>query len=146
MAIIRRGMTRNPISDRMPRRWAVPFVVAIHGIFDLESMYRHGSAAVCTGFIGSAYESSPDIWRDASPLLNVTNNSADFLIIHDPLDTVVPISQSQALSKRLIEFGRNVCFLCTRGSGHGFIYNAENPHTVKVWPKICGWLSRNLMA
>ena len=127
-------------------RAVVPFVVAIHGIFNLESMYREGATSLCTGFVGSAYDTSPDIWQAASPLFNVSNSSADFLMMHDPADTVVPFSQSQEMAKRLIDFGRNVCFHCTPGSGHGFIYNRENPHTVKAWPRICSWLSQNLTA
>ena len=125
----------------------VKAVVAIHGIYDLPAMGATKSASICTSFIGSSLGDSPDTWIAASPLLQIDSSSnvaGSFFILHDPDDETVPYSQSQELAKRLIENGRNVCFRSTPGSGHGFIYNRNNPHTEKTWPVILRWLAENL--
>lgn len=123
---------------------AVPYAVAIHGIFDLPKMHKKIGQSIYTSFIGSSYADVPDLWRAASPIFCVNDKSAEFLLFHDPDDENVPFSQTQEFAEKLIECGRNVCFYPTPGSGHGFIYNRTDPHTENNWPIITNWLSQRL--
>ena len=53
-----------------------------------------------------------------SPVHHVTRNAPPFLLIHGDADETVPISQSQALQKRLEENGVSAELVVKQGAGH----------------------------
>jgi dipeptidyl aminopeptidase/acylaminoacyl peptidase len=57
--------------------------------------------------------------REASPVTYVTPDDAPFLIIHGDQDTVVPVTQSQALSLTLTAAGVRNILVIVKNAQHG---------------------------
>jgi acetyl esterase/lipase len=70
-------------------------------------------------FGGATLQSDPAIYHDASPIFDVSSQSAPTLIIHGTNDMTVPFSQSQALQSALQNAGVSVMLIPYTG-GHGF--------------------------
>jgi len=122
-------------------------VVDIHGIHDFPDL-RNEDGAINDNwevFLGGPYPERKEVWVNASPALQTDRNSAAMLIIHDPLDEIVPFDQSRLLVDALVRAGRPVQFLPTPGSGHGFFYGHTNPWTRKAWPVVVNWLDQQLV-
>jgi acetyl esterase/lipase len=119
-------------------------VVDVHGVHDLPAMDGHPTAAYCGRFLGGGLSETPEGWTEASPIRFVDRESAPMLLIHDPADDTVPYEQSARLAEALIKAARPVEFMPTPGSGHGFVYNPDDPWTRRVWPAAVAWLNRFL--
>lgn len=64
-------------------------------------------------------QDDPALYRDASPLFDVTPRSAPMLVIQGTEDTIVPQSQSLALQQKLVQAHVSVKYINYKG-GHGF--------------------------
>lgn len=122
-------------------------VVAVHGLYDfILHMNQHGSInRHWEDFLGGPLADQRERWVQASPALHVDRQSAPMLLTHDPGDTTVPYVQSVSMAKALMDAGRPVQFLPTPGSGHGFVYNPQNPWTQQVWPVALAWFDQHLL-
>jgi acetyl esterase/lipase len=138
--------TRNDdVADLRGIASRVTCVVDVHGIHDFPGMEEsHRTGEYCTRFLGGTRDAKPEAWADASPLRFVDRESAPMLLIHDPGDDVVPYDQSARLAAALINAARPVEFMPSPGSGHGFIYNPDDPWTQRAWPIAGAWLKRCL--
>ena len=81
-------------------------VIDLFGPTDLVTLFNNhpfppASQPVLVNFLGATPTSNPIIYRDASPINFVTNQSVPTQIFHGALDFVVPISQSNALKSKL---------------------------------------------
>jgi acetyl esterase/lipase len=56
----------------------------------------------------------------ASPVTHITKDVPPFLILHGTRDTVVPLSQSEALNDALKKVGADVTLHVVKDGGHGF--------------------------
>ena len=66
-------------------------------------------------FIGSSYEQNPDVYEKDSPLLHVTHDMPPTLVLHGTHDSLVPISQSDNLVRKLKDNNVPVQFITYDG-------------------------------
>jgi acetyl esterase/lipase len=83
----------------------VQAVVNIYGPCDLTVPRTRDADSVRQFLAGKKYDEAPDLYKKASPLFRLTGDDPPTLILHGTLDSLVPISQSDALVKRLKEVG-----------------------------------------
>ena len=105
-------------ADESPKATCVvdasgPVDLTLDGANDLQQ------SILRTLFGGATLASDPALYRDASPLFDVTAASAPTLIIQGSTDTLVPPSQSQALQAALQSNGVPVHYLSYPGD-HSF--------------------------
>jgi acetyl esterase/lipase len=119
----------------------VQAVVDVSGPTDLTAEHDPDGVAFLTNLLGADYAKHPEIWRAASPALNVSKTDAPFLIVHGTQDQNVPISQSQELYDKLLAAGVPVSFVKVN-DGHIF----RSPETRRQLAiESLAFLSRYLM-
>lgn len=120
-------------------------VVDIHGLHDLPPLADTAVGETCARFLGGTLAERPGMWNEASPMRYVDRGEAAFVLFHDPGDPLAPFDQSARFAEALRRAGRSVRLIATPGTGHGFIYNPDNPWSRRVWPVARRWLARRLM-
>jgi acetyl esterase/lipase len=70
--------------------------------------------------LGGSLEEKQELAKLASPVYHVSSDDCPFLILHGDRDNIVPIEQSQKLSKKLESAKVPVRLYVVEGSGHGF--------------------------
>ncbi|MEV5517273.1 prolyl oligopeptidase family serine peptidase, partial [Streptomyces flaveolus] len=68
---------------------------------------------------------APHRAREASPVARVTPGAPPFLILHGDKDTVIPVTQGQALASALEAVGAAADFRTVAGADHLWIGAAE---------------------
>lgn len=86
-------------------------VVDVSGPTDFTAEHDAEGIGFLTQFLGTEYVKHPDVWRDASPALRVSNGDAPFLIVHGTADENVPIAQAQELFDKLKSAGVPASFV-----------------------------------
>ena len=69
--------------------------------------------------LGGTPQEKPDLCRQATPLTHISPGMPPFLIFHGDKDVAVPLSQSEALEKRLKQVGGEVTRIIVRNGLHG---------------------------
>ena len=69
-------------------------------------------------FLGGTYSEIPDVYRDASPLSHVNEETAPFLVVHGAQDTVVPVEHARRLVTTLRVAGIKVDYVELPDAGH----------------------------
>ncbi|MCA9048978.1 MAG: alpha/beta hydrolase [Planctomycetaceae bacterium] len=82
----------------------VQAVVNFYGPTDLTTPYARSHDLV-TGFIGRSFDEAPEQYRLASPLEHLTADDPPTLTFHGTLDSLVPVSQADALVAKQKELG-----------------------------------------
>jgi acetyl esterase/lipase len=83
----------------------VQAVVNIYGPCDLTVPYMRDAEVVRQFLAGKKYDEARELYEKASPLFHLTRDDPPTLILHGTLDSLVPISQSDKLVKRLKQVG-----------------------------------------
>jgi acetyl esterase/lipase len=85
----------------------VSAVVDICGITDLTQPPQHFpvSWAFLEEFMGVPYEGNEELYRQASPLYQITSEAPPFLVVHGEADDIVSIKQSELLVAAFEEHG-----------------------------------------
>ncbi len=86
----------------------VQAVVDIYGPVDLTTDFvreNDTASSLTARFFGVTYATKPDLYREASPIVYVTQDDPPTLILHGTVDDIVPINQSDMLAARLKEIG-----------------------------------------
>jgi len=83
----------------------VQAVVDIYGPCDLTVPGLRDASSIRRFLAEKTYDDAPDLYRKASPLHHVTKDDPPTLILHGTLDSLVPISQSDELARRLKQVG-----------------------------------------
>ena len=66
-------------------------------------------------------DDEPDLYRDVSPTHRVTEDAPPFLIFHGDQDTLVPVEDARAFTKKLEGTSRNpVLYVEMPGAEHAF--------------------------
>ncbi|MFC3416721.1 alpha/beta hydrolase [Algoriphagus hitonicola] len=65
-------------------------------------------------------ETNPELYQSSSPVSYVDENTIPTIFFHGTVDNVVPISQSEELEEKLIQFDVAHRFITVPGQGHGF--------------------------
>ena len=95
-------------------------------IGDYPSRIDHNVATSAESrLVGRAIKSDVALAKAASPISYVTRDDPPFLIIHGDDDPIVPINQSERLSKALKGVGVECSFIKVEGGGHGGFRNDE---------------------
>ncbi len=71
-------------------------------------------------FFGKGREEAPDLYREGSPIVYVSADSAPFLIMHGTKDPLVPFDQSQRLYDALRKAKVEATLVPMANEGHGF--------------------------
>jgi acetyl esterase/lipase len=69
-------------------------------------------------FLGGTFSEIPDVYRDASPLSHVDEETAPFLVAHGAQDTVVPVEHARRLAATLRKAGIDVDYVEFPDAGH----------------------------
>lgn len=102
----------------------VQAVVNIYGPSDLTTEYAREQSSVIN-FIGKKYDETPEYFTKASPITYITKNDPPTLIFHGTLDELVPVSQSDNLTKQLQKTGVEVEYHKLKGWPHTMDLNKE---------------------
>lgn len=89
----------------------VQAVVDVSGPTDFTVNHDPEALAGLANLLGTEYSKDPEVWRKASPALQVSKEDSPFLIVHGTQDQDVPISQSQELFEKLRSAGVPVSFV-----------------------------------
>jgi acetyl esterase/lipase len=99
---------------------AVPF----YGLYDLtavELYARYHDWLFEKVVLKASIQDEPRLYRDVSPTHRVTGEAPPFLIFHGDEDTLVPVEDARAFTKRLEDVSRNpVLYVEMPGAEHAF--------------------------
>jgi acetyl esterase/lipase len=79
-----------------------------------------GTLDLVLNLMGAPPEEDPDIYRLASPIYHIDQDTVPFLLFHGALDRVVPVEQSRRFYQALRQAGRPADYIEFPGEGHGF--------------------------
>ena len=97
----------------------VTCVVALAGPTDGTILSANpGDSQFAVSFLGGTFTEIPDVYRDASPLSHIDEETAPFLVVHGVQDTVVPVEHSRRLVATLHLEGIEVDFVELPDAGH----------------------------
>lgn len=82
-----------------------------------------------TQFFGKTPEQAIDLYKDGSPIVYVSKDSAPFLIVHGTADPLVPSDQSRRLHDALKAVGVKVTLVELYKYSHGFLSPANPGQT-----------------
>lgn len=121
-------------SDVVP---PVRAVVALYPPTDLTARERNSM------IFGHPFSTHPELYRAASPLLQVTKDFPPTLLLHGTADATVPHEQSQLLAARFAELGVPHELVLVEDAPHTFYIKSD---TQDLRDKIVGFLRQNLRA
>lgn len=81
-------------------------------------------------YMGCRHDVDPGLWREASPIAQVSTQTSPMLVAHGTLDDVVPFSQSERFVDALAVAGIPHETLWLPGEGHSF--------SLRAWELLCG--------
>ena len=74
---------------------------------------------IVVSLLGGTADEVPDVYRDASPIAWVDEESSPFLILHGTQDDINPVTHSRTMEAALHEAGVEVVYLEDPDAGHG---------------------------
>ena len=100
---------------------AVPFY-GLYDLYDEARIYPHlHDWLFAKVVIKQRVEDAPDLYRSVSPTHRVTDAAPPFLIFHGDQDSVVPVEDARAFTKRLEDVSENpVLYVEMPGAEHAF--------------------------
>ena len=101
----------------------VQAVVDVSGPSDFPSWAGSDGESLLSRLLGGTKKEKPEAWKSASPALNVTKDTAPFLILHGTKDEDVPIAQAEEFAAALMKVGVDAT-LETVDDGHAFTSEA----------------------
>jgi acetyl esterase/lipase len=97
----------------------VQAVVDVSGPTDFLTERDADNEAFLTNFFGGDKTKAADVWRSASPALQVTSSASPFLILQGTTDDQVPMQQAQELYDKLRQAGVDATLIKIE-DGHTF--------------------------
>jgi acetyl esterase/lipase len=83
----------------------VAAVVNFYGPTDMTTEFARTKKVVKKFLGGKTYEEAPELYEQVSPLFYLTPDDPPTLTFHGTIDDIVPVSQAEALHKKLDELG-----------------------------------------
>lgn len=96
--------TRDAEPCELPTPSPIRCIVNFYGPTDLTTGFAVTHPTV-TGFLGTDFETDPDVFAAASPITHVSSDDPPTLVFHGTIDDVVPVEQSDDLVDRLTDAG-----------------------------------------
>lgn len=79
-------------------------------------------------FLGKKYADAPKLYEEASPITHVDKGDPATLLLHGTIDTIVPITQSEKLAKKLAANDVPYIYAPFKGGYHGYdFFKDANP-------------------
>lgn len=88
------------------------------------------------------YTDDPEIFEAASPILRITPEAPDFLVVHGEIDTLVPVDQARAFVRELRRVSRrSVVYAELPGTQHAFdiFPSIRSAHVVRAVDRYLHW-------
>lgn len=118
------GYTANTFTKDHPK---VKAIIPFYGWSDLTdpSVYYQYYMEL---FLGKKYSDDPKLYEEASPVTHVDKGDPATLILHGTIDTIVPITQSDKLAKKLAANDVPYIYAPFKGGYHGYdFFKDANP-------------------
>ena len=98
--------------------------VLFNGEFDLPGWwdYRHHNDFMLD-FMGKSFEKVPEIYKEASPLFHIDNQTCPCLLVHGEKDNIAPLKQSVDFYQRLTAAGGKADLIRVPEAGHAWFYD-----------------------
>jgi len=99
-------------------------VVNYCGIMDMPAQCAFDMSRDSTmvrAFLDATPESSPSVYREASPLCHIHDHVPPVWMAHGTADGTVPVDQSRNMARTLVKAGYDPIYLEARGLGHTMI-------------------------
>jgi acetyl esterase/lipase len=93
-------------------------VIAFNPVLDLTAMAHRDK--MVTAFLGKPYDEAPELYKQASPVAQVTKSAAPFLILHGTADQTVPYQQAVDMLRKLKQAGVEAELFTAEGGPHTF--------------------------
>lgn len=135
------------VSDR------VQACVDLYGVSDLltrQTVDKQGNptgpATGDAGLLTESREANPALWKLASPVTHISQNSPPTLILHGLVDSTVDRDQSKELDRKLTEAGVEHQLILIPGVGHTFDLQTWNrkPLPQDLRPAVVGFFDKHL--
>lgn len=95
----------------------VQAIVDLYGPYDLTTEYARKQSSVIN-LIGKTFSEAPDLYKKASPKTYITEDDPPTLIFQGTIDELVPVAQSDSLTKHLEAVGVEVDYHRLEGWPH----------------------------
>lgn len=127
---------------------SVQVAVPLYGVYDLAGATGLRSAEVMRDaflarrLFGTRYADDPAAFEQASPLLRVTPDAPDFLVVHGTHDSLVDVGQARAFVERLRAVSkRSVVYAELPASQHAFdtFTSIRSAHVVRAVDRYLHW-------
>jgi acetyl esterase/lipase len=122
-------------------------IVNIYGPTDMAALYRDTLLAVrpCVRrYLGGRPDEQPDRYREASPVSHVRADAPPVLTLHGECDSVVPVSQGQALHDALTAAGAKSTLIRVARGRHAWCDDFAGLDSQRTLPAIIQFLSDTL--
>lgn len=107
--------------------------------------YTSEVMGMVTALFGGPVEEHRGLARMASPVEFVSKDDPPMLILHGDQDTLVPMSQSEAMYKALKRVGADVTLVKVKNTGHGFIdYPVSEPTYKEIKKMVLDFFCKHL--
>lgn len=107
--------------------------------------YTSEVLGMVTALFGGPVEEHRGLARMASPVEFVSKDDPPMLILHGDQDTLVPMSQSEAMYKALKRVGADVTLVKVKNTGHGFIdYPVSEPTYKEIKKMVLDFFCKHL--
>lgn len=95
-------------------------VAAVVGLATPANLELRPETEYIERFLGTSYQSNPDLWKSASPISHVSAASPPLLLIHSESDKVVPFEDSLELAERYGKAGAPIELVLIPNAPHDF--------------------------
>ena len=90
----------------------------------------------------TTWEKNPELFEKASPILRITPDAPDFLVLHGTVDTLFPVEQARMFVEKLRETSkRTVVYAELSGAQHAFdvFLSIRSAHVVQAIDRYLHW-------
>ncbi|WKN50292.1 alpha/beta hydrolase [Nocardioides sp. Arc9.136] len=127
---------------------SVQVAVPHYGVYDLAGSTGSRAAVLLRDrflapyVLRRRYADDPEVFEQASPILRITPEAADFFVVHGTYDTLVPVAQARAFVERLRSVSkRSVVYAELPGAQHAFdvFPSIRSSHVVRAIDRYLHW-------
>jgi acetyl esterase/lipase len=102
---------------------------------------------LAVAFLGGKPNEKPGVYRQASPALQVTAETAPMLLVHGDKDEIVPLQQSVLMAEVLKKAGVDHQLIVIKNADHHFRAtdpNGRQPSAAEVHRAVLAWFDKHL--